>query len=115
MRSWYGLCYCLFKVKKVFTDRLCHQSIIAPTQPKMNSKALQCPGISPTLGEEAACYIHVLSYNSSGIVTFLHDKSVDSLNACFNLIWTHTSFVMYCHIKEILWQCWNSSICHLTK
>ena len=43
MRSWYGLCHCLFKVRKVFTDRLCHQSTSAPTQPKRNSKALQCP------------------------------------------------------------------------
>ena len=46
---------------------------------------------------------------------FLHHKSVDSLNACINLIWTHTSFARYCHIKEILCQCWNSSICHLTQ
>ena len=57
-------------VKTVSTDRLCHQSTTAPTQLKRNSKALQCPGISPTLWEEAACYIHVLSYNSSGIVAF---------------------------------------------
>ena len=40
---------------------------------------------------------------------------VDSLNACINLIWTHTSFVRYCHIKEILWQCWSRTICHLTQ
>ena len=86
MRSWNGRCHSLFKVKKGFTDRLCHQSTTASTQPKRNSKALQCPGISPTLWEEAACYIHVLSYNSSGIVAFLHHKSVDSLNACINLI-----------------------------
>ena len=70
MRSWYGLCHRLFNVKKVFADRLCHQSTTAPTQPKKNSKALQCPGVSPALWEEAACYIHVLSYNSSGTVAF---------------------------------------------
>ena len=58
------------KAKKVFTDRLCHQSTTAPAQPKRNSMALQCPSISLTLGEEAACYIHVLCYNSSGIVAF---------------------------------------------
>ena len=34
---------------------------------------------------------------------------------CINLIWTHTSFVRYCHIEEILCQCWNSNICHLTQ
>ena len=67
MRSWYGLCHCLFKVKKVFTDRLCHQSTTAPTQPKRNSKALQCPGISPTLWEEAACYIHVLATTAAAL------------------------------------------------
>ena len=33
MRSWYGLCHCLFKVMKVFTDRLGHQSTTASTQP----------------------------------------------------------------------------------
>ena len=70
MRSWYGLCQCLFKVKKVLTDMLCHKSTTAHTQPKRNSKALQLPGISLTLWEEAACYIHVLSNNSSGIVAF---------------------------------------------
>ena len=70
MRSWYGLCHCLFNVNKVFTDRLCHQSTTAPKKPKRNSKALQCSGISMSLREEAACYIHVLSYNSSGIVAF---------------------------------------------
>ena len=43
-RSWYGLCHCLFKVSKDFIDRLCHQSPTAPTQPKRNSKALQCLG-----------------------------------------------------------------------
>ena len=85
MRSWYGLCHCFFEVKKGFTDRLSHQSTTALTQPKRNSKALQCPGISPNLWGEAVCYIHVLS--------FLHHKYVDSLNACINLIWTHTSYL----------------------
>ena len=60
MRLWYGLCHCLFKVKKAFTDRLCHQSNTVPIQPKRNSKAVQCPGISPIFWEEAACYIHDL-------------------------------------------------------
>ena len=34
--------------------------------------------------------------------SLLHRKSVDSLNACINLIWTHTSFVRHCHIKYTL-------------
>ena len=49
-RSWYGLG--LFKVNKVFTDRLCHQSTTAPTQPKRSSKALQCPSISLPCGKK---------------------------------------------------------------
>ena len=114
MRSWYWLLQCLFKVKKVFTDRLCHQFTTAPTQSKRYSKALQCPGIIQILWEEGACYIHVLRLQQQRHCSFLHHKSVDSINACINLIWTHKSFVRYCHIKEILWQRWNSSICHLT-
>ena len=102
----------LFKVKKVFTDRLYHQSTTAPTQPFRNNKALQCPGISQTLWKEAAWYIHVLSYNSSGIVAFC---TTSLLILLMHVSWARTSFVSYCRIKEILCQCRNSSICHLTQ